>query len=149
MGGVRPMRDIRALSISDGRPRAAPPPGLDGARSWLARPVACPLVLVADARAAGCGDAVDGCQLCDHRIRQSAALQGERRWASMAWNCRDHGRPRTHLREIGMNLSGPARIPYGRFAVLIALNVLALLAEKMAAVHSSGTGLIFYKYLVA
>ncbi len=47
-----------------------------------------------------------------------------------------------------MNLSGPARIPYGRFAVLIALNVLALLAEKMAAIHSSGTGLIFYKHLV-
>ena len=39
------------------------------------------------------------------------------------------------------------RIPYGCFAVLLVLDVLALLAEKMAALQSSGTGLVFYASL--
>jgi len=39
-------------------------------------------------------------------------------------------------------------LPYGLFALLLVLDVFALLAEKMAAIHSSGTGLAFYASLV-
>ena len=42
----------------------------------------------------------------------------------------------------------PRRLPYRLFAVLLTLDVLALLAEKMAAIQSSGTGLAFYANLV-
>ena len=40
------------------------------------------------------------------------------------------------------------RLPCRLFAVLLTLDVLALLAEKMAAIQSSGTGLVFYASLV-
>ncbi len=40
------------------------------------------------------------------------------------------------------------RLPYRLFTILLTLDVLALLAEKMAAIQSSGIGLAFYVSLV-
>ena len=47
-----------------------------------------------------------------------------------------------------MTGTGQQRLPYRLFTTLLVLDVLALLAEKMAAIHSSGTGVAFYANLV-